>query len=132
MSDSFSTLVVDKTTGKVLAEPMVTLNVFAGPSLSGGFAYFGAIDGVVYQLDIEMGKVKPVFRTESSKKHRSDFFDTNGAQKEGLLSVYNDDITLLFDVYHKMGSIFSTVCLAQDMLYFGASDGIIYVLQKPY
>lgn len=131
MSDSFSTLVVDKTNGKVLAEPTVPLNVFAGPTLSGGFAYFGAVDGVLYQLDIERGKVKPIFRTASSKKHRSDFFETNGAPKEGLLSTYNNDITLLFDAYHKMGSIFSTVCIARDMLYFGASDGIIYALPKP-
>lgn len=131
MSDSFSILVVDKTNGKVLAEPRVPLNVFASPSLSGGFAYFGAIDGVLYQLDVEKGAVRPGFATESSKRNRSDFFDTNGLQKEGLLSAYKDDITLLFDAYHKMGSIFSTVCVAQGMLYFGASDGIIYALQKP-
>ncbi|MFD2555152.1 beta-alanine-activating enzyme beta-propeller domain-containing protein [Sphingobacterium tabacisoli] len=132
MSDSFSALLVDKTNGKVLAEPPVPLNVFAGPSISEDFAYFGAIDGVLYRFAIEEGTVKPVFQTESSKKYRSDFFDTNGAQKDVLLSDYNGDIHQLFDAYHKMGSIFSTVCIEQDMLYFGTSDGIIYALQKPY
>ncbi|WP_317164370.1 MULTISPECIES: PQQ-binding-like beta-propeller repeat protein [unclassified Sphingobacterium] len=130
MSDSFSALVVDKATGKVLAEPAVPLNVFASPSLSGDFAYFGAIDGVLYRLAMEGQQLKPVFQTEWSKRHRSDFFGANGAQKEGLLSDYNGDINRLFDAYHEMGSIFSTVCIEQDRLYFGASDGIIYALQK--
>jgi outer membrane protein assembly factor BamB len=129
-SDSFSALIVDKVSGKVLAEPPVPLNVFASPTLSNGSAYFGAIDGVLYQLDIEGKKIKPVFQTESSKQHRSEFFDVNGAQKEGLLEAYNEDINRLFNAYYKMGSIFSSVCIAQDRLYFGASDGIIYALQK--
>lgn len=128
MSDSFSALIVEKSIGKVLYEPTVPLNVFSSASLSGSSAYFGAIDGVLYHLSIEKGTVSPIFQTESSKIHRAEFFDTKGRVKQDLIAYYNNDVDQLFDAYHKMGSIFSTVWIDKDVLYFGSSDGAVYAL----
>lgn len=129
MSDSFSVLVMGKTYGNIEHSPWVPLNVFSSPSLSDSSAYFGAIDGVLYHLNIVTGIVTPIFQTDASKENRGKFFNAEGLLRDDLLSFYNDDFMQVFLGYYDMGSIFSTVWVGEKALYFGSTDGCIYALE---
>lgn len=128
MSDSYSILVSDKTYGNVLHAPYVPLNVFSSASIAHNQAYFGALDGVIYKLSFELGKVIPVFQTEQSKVNKSKFFDATGYLKKDLNEQYQYDIYKVFDSYNTMGSIFSTVWIEEGALFFASVDGSIYAL----
>ena len=128
MSDAHSILGFGKTYGFKLYESPVPLNVFSSASLNDSTAYFGCIDGVLYKLDIISGKVSMLFQTESSKAHHADFLTEDGKLREDIIEKYKDDATPLYTEFLKMGSIFSTVWIADGMLYFGSSDGYIYAI----
>lgn len=129
MSDSYSVLVLDPVYGGKIAEPAVPLNVFSSASISDSVAYFGALDGTLYQIDLLKGEVSPVFQLDLSKKNSAHFFDEEGKLKSDLQDRYGHDIHKLFRGYLEMGSIFSTVWIDDATLYFGAADGAIYALQ---
>lgn len=129
MSDSYSVLALDKVYGGKLYEPRIPLNTFSSASITDSAAYFGALDGVLYKLDLSKGTVSSVFQTASSKLNRSNFFDEKDKLRTGLDEKYAHDIHKLFTGYLQMGSIFSTVWIDGQSLYFGSVDGAVYALE---
>ena len=69
-----------------------------------------------------------IFQTELSKAHYTDFLTADDKLREDVLEKYKNDATPLYTEFLKMGSIFSTVWIADGMLYFGSSDGYIYAI----
>jgi outer membrane protein assembly factor BamB len=129
MSDSYSILVLNKMDGVKFVEPKVPLNTFSSASIAGNKAFFGTLDGVIYRLNINTGEVAPVFQTESSSKKKQLFFNDKGVLRTDLQQKYEDDITRLFADYLQMGSIFSTLWIDGNRLYFSSADGAIYALE---
>ncbi|WP_270087963.1 PQQ-like beta-propeller repeat protein [Sphingobacterium sp. SYP-B4668] len=129
MSDSYSVLVMDKDYGGMIYEPNVPINVFSSASISGKCAYFGALNGVVYKLDLATGGISSIFQTDAGKINSAQFFDRTGKLKSDLDRTYNYDVNLLFADYLKMGSIFSTIWIEGRTLYFGSADGAVYALE---
>ncbi|MGE8424287.1 MAG: hypothetical protein ACN6PI_15735, partial [Sphingobacterium siyangense] len=107
----------------------VPLNTFSSATIIGNEAFFGTLDGVIYRLDIKNGEVVPVFQTESSKKNRPLFINDENVLRADLQQKYEDDITRLFADYLQMGSIFSTIWIDENRLYFSSADGAIYALE---
>lgn len=129
MSDAHSILGFGKTYGFKLYETPVPLNVFSSASLNDSTAYFGCVDGAVYQLDIISGKISKLFQTELSKQHYHDFLDESDKLRADIIEKYKDDATPLYTEFLKMGSIFSTIWIDEGTLYFGSADGYIYALE---
>lgn len=129
MSDSYSILVLNKMDGVKLAEPKVPLNTFSSATIAGDAAFFGTLDGVIYRLNIKKGEVVPIFQTESSKKNRQLFINDENMLRADLQQKYEDDITRLFADYMQMGSIFSTIWIDENRLYFSSADGAVYALE---
>lgn len=73
MSDSFTTLVFNKEDGTLRHKPSVPLNVFSSPTIHNNQAYFGALNGVLYRLNLETGQQESIFQTDASKKYSADF-----------------------------------------------------------
>ncbi|ULT26341.1 hypothetical protein KUH03_05360 [Sphingobacterium sp. E70] len=78
------------------------------------------MDGVIYRFDLAKGITTPIFQTESSKRNRHLFVDEQGKLRGDLQEKYAHDINGLFTDYLQMGSIFSTIWIADNTLYFGA------------
>ncbi|WP_343321809.1 PQQ-binding-like beta-propeller repeat protein [Sphingobacterium multivorum] len=129
MSDSYSILVLNRMDGVKIVEPKVPLNTFSSASIVGNEAFFGTMDGVIYRLNIKNGEVVPLFQTESSKKKRQLFINDENVLRADLQQKYKDDITRLFADYLQMGSIFSTIWIDENRLYFSSADGAIYALE---
>ncbi|GAA0884702.1 hypothetical protein GCM10009120_33000 [Sphingobacterium siyangense subsp. cladoniae] len=129
MSDSYSILVLNRMDGVKIVEPKVPLNTFSSASIVGSEAFFGTLDGVIYRLDIKNGGVVPIFQTESSKKNRQLFINDENVLRADLQQKYVDDITRLFADYLQMGSIFSTIWIDENRLYFSSADGAVYALE---
>jgi outer membrane protein assembly factor BamB len=129
MSDSYSILVLNRMDGVKIVEPKVPLNTFSSATIVGNEAFFGTLDGVIYRLDIKNGGVVPIFQTESSKKNRQLFINDENVLRADLQQKYEDDITRLFADYLQMGSIFSTIWIDENRLYFSSADGAIYALE---
>ncbi|WP_411973444.1 PQQ-binding-like beta-propeller repeat protein [Sphingobacterium sp. Lzh-3] len=129
MSDSYSILVLNRIDGMKIAEPKVPLNTFSSATIAGDAAFFGTLDGVIYRLNIKKGEVVPIFQTESSKKNRQLFLNGENMLHADLQQKYKNDITRLFADYLQMGSVFSTLWIEDNRLYFGSADGAIYALE---
>ncbi|QBQ40944.1 hypothetical protein E2P86_07200 [Sphingobacterium psychroaquaticum] len=129
MSDSFTTLVFNKEDGTLRHKPSVPLNVFSSPTIHNNQAYFGALNGVLYRLNLETGQQESIFQTDASKKYSADFFDHDGTMRKDLDARYQHDINKLFAGYLKMGSIFSTVWVEASTLYFATADGAVYAIK---
>lgn len=129
MSDAHILLGLEAESGKNLLEAPVPLNVFSGASVQGDSAYVGSMDGQLYRVNLSTGKSSVIFQTEASRRHRPDFFEDNEKLRAGLEEKYKDDFTLLYADFLKMGSILSTVWIADGTLFFGSADGCIYALQ---
>ena len=129
MSDSYSVLALDKINGTKLVEPAVPLNTFSSAAIAGSNAFFGALDGIIYRFDVAKGITTPIFQTESSKRNRHLFVDEKGKLRADLQEKYAHDINKLFADYLQMGSIFSTIWIADSTLYFGAADGAVYAIE---
>lgn len=129
MSDSYSILTLDKVYGNLVRSSFVPINVFSSASISDSVAYFGAIDGILYQFNISTGVVEPIYQTQSSKVHRSEFFGSDGKLRSDLYELYHNDVNKVFNAYYKMGSIFSTVWIAKSSIYFASTDGCVYALE---
>lgn len=128
MSDAHSVLGLNAESGENLFEAPVPLNVFSGASVQGNFAYLGSMDGQLYRADLSSGQSSVIFQTEASRKYRRDFFEDNGKLRGNLEEKYKDDFTLMYADFLKMGSILSTVWIADGTLFFGSTDGYIYAL----
>ncbi|MDR2276111.1 MAG: PQQ-binding-like beta-propeller repeat protein [Sphingobacterium sp.] len=129
MSDSYSVLALDKLHGTKLVEPQVPLNTFSSATIVDSLAFFGALDGMVYLFDTVKGVTVPIFQTEASKRNRSLFVNEEGKLRSDLPEKYAHDINRQFTDYLQMGSIFSTIWIEKNTLYFGAADGAIYALE---
>lgn len=128
MSDAYILLALDAESGKSLFEAPVPLNVFSGASVQGNFAYVGSMDGRMYRVDLSIGESSVIFQTEASRKYRPDFFEDTGKLRADLEEKYKDDFTLMYVDFLKMGSILSTVWIADGTLFFGSADGYVYAL----
>lgn len=129
MSDSYSILALDRIHGTKLVEPQVPLNTFSSAAVAGSKAFFGTLDGIVYLFDSDKGETVPIFQTAASKKNRHLFITDEGKLRTDLPQKYAQDINSLFTDYLQMGSIFSTIWIEKNTLYFGASDGAIYAIE---
>lgn len=129
MSDSHSILLFDKTYGNKRFESQVPINVFSSAAINDSLAYFGALDGKMYRLNIKNGKTEAIFQTESSRKFGSDFFDVSGNLRKDLPERYENDFNRLYNDFLKMGSILSTAWIDNGVLFFGSADGAVYALE---
>lgn len=129
MSDSHSILVFDKTYGNKQFESPVPINVFSGAAINDSLAYFGAMDGKMYRLNLKNGKTDVIFQTEASRDYSAEFFDVAGNLRQDLPERYENDFHRLYNDFLKMGSILSTVWIDEGVLFFGSADGSLYALQ---
>lgn len=129
MSDAHSVLGLEAESGKNLFEAPVPLNVFSGASVQGNFAYVGSMDGQLYRVNLSSGESSVIFRTDASRKYRPEFFEGTGKLRGDLEEKYKDDFTRMYADFLKMGSILSTVWIADGTLFFGSADGYIYALR---
>lgn len=127
-SDAFLLLGLDAESGKNLFEAPVPLNVFSGASVQGNWAYTGSMDGRIYRVDLSSGVSSVIFQTEGSREYRSGFFDDTGKLRAGLEEEYKDDFARIYTDFLKMGSILSTVWIADGTLFFGSADSYVYAL----
>lgn len=128
MSDSHNILGFDKNNGAKVMDTPVPLNVFSSASINDSIAYFGCLNGMLYQCNLKSGRVSAIFQTASSRKNYGRFFDNSGKVDSGLPDKYNGDFNAVYNDFLQLGSILSTVWIDDGVLYFGSTDGWIYAI----
>lgn len=128
-SDAHNILAFNSLYGGKIYEAPVPLNVFSSATITDSSAYFGCMDGAIYKLNINSGKISRVFQNDLSLKNRSSFLDSSDRLKKEILEKYKNDATPLYTEFLKMGSILSTIWIDNGTLYFGSADGYIYAVE---
>lgn len=105
--------------------------VFTG-SAAGGLAYFGNFNGSLYAVNIKTGQLVWKFQTESSKKDALQFPNPDGTRKDNAAVPGFVDFQDMYIFWYKnfsLGATVSSPVVGQGEIYFGSTDGNLYVLQ---
>jgi len=134
-SDAFSFFSIDKQTGDINYSTSTQAYTFSSPAIDSEMAYIGSANGRLYGIDRANGDIKWTFQTEGSRSDTTGFFNDNGdvdIERARELSQGIEDMPTLTQLYTRIfeesGSVLSSPVIANQVVYFGSSDGNIYAL----
>ncbi|MEX0608835.1 MAG: PQQ-binding-like beta-propeller repeat protein [Balneolaceae bacterium] len=126
-SDSHLFYSTNKANGKINWEVPVEMRVYGSAIAHEDIIYFGSFDGKMYGINYKTGAVAWEFQTESSKENYHRMFREEGGFKEGFV-LYGENYLKSEKLIHALGSILSTPLIAENIIYFGSSDGKLYAI----
>jgi len=108
------------------------IGMFSSPALAGNFAYIGAINGRLYAIDVESGKLAWEFQTESSRKDPLKILKPDGSRDQSISfapTFYDfQDMYVIWYRNFSVGAILSSPVVDRGEIYFGSTDGFLYAL----
>jgi outer membrane protein assembly factor BamB len=104
--------------------------MFSSPAIAGNTAYIGINSGKLMAVDLNSQKVAWTFETEASKKNGPPLTKADGTPNyEAVFSdFFYDDMVIGTDKFMSVGTILSSPVVAENVIYFGSSDGNLYAL----
>ena len=106
--------------------------IFSSPAIANGLAYFGNLNGSLYAVDIQTGKVVSEFQTESSKTDFMHFLNPDRTRRNDSPIMGFHDFEDMYVYWFKnfsLGAIVSSPVIDNGALYFGSTDGKLYALR---
>lgn len=137
-SDSMKFRALDLKTGKPLFDIPYKAYSFSSPAIANGHAFFGTFDGIVYDVDLNSRSIHSRFRVAVSLQHRKLLTadgHLNGALIFGPLGPDGkpnntlDALIVGVDRLLQLGSILSSPCVADGIVYVSSTDGLVYALR---
>jgi len=105
--------------------------IFSSPAVAGQMAYFGSFNGKLHAVDLQTGKYKWEFQTESGKQDALGLIGADGKPNFPAIFVSNfwEDMVLAVNKLYTLGSILSSPVVENGVIYFGSTDGYLYALE---
>jgi outer membrane protein assembly factor BamB len=128
-SDTHHFYAMDARYGRVKWKKKLNLNVFGQCETGKELAYFGALNGKLYAVNLENGKTAWEFQTEESKQKWDEVFDKNNELSKAFFEKNNNNGIKIYEEIHKLGSIVSKPLLDNGILYFTSMNGKIYAIE---
>lgn len=123
---------LDAKTGRVRFTLDAKTGIYSSVALAGELAYFGALNGRMYAVDIKSGKVVWEFQTEASKNDPLKVLNPDGTRNRSFFTrVFGDfqDMYITWAKNFSVGAIVSSPVIDRGELYFGSTDGVLYALK---
>lgn len=130
-SDSGLFHVLDARTGAKQFTFDAKFPIFASPAVASGVIYVGTFGGRLHAYDLKTNEPLWTFETDASKQNAPAFTDKEGKLDFGKMmsANYSDEMVIGLGKLFTMGSIVSSPVVENDSVYFGSTDGYVYVLQ---
>ncbi len=105
--------------------------MFSSPAIAGNTVYIGSHAGKFMAIDVASQKIAWTFQTEAAEKNASTLVKADGTPNyEGVFSdFFYDDMVTGTDKFWSMGAILSSAAIADNVVYFGSTDGNLYALE---
>lgn len=129
-SDTHEFVCSNKLTGEVKWRIPLPMRVYGSAVTNGDIVYFGCFDGILRGADINTGEVLFEFSTKGSTDNYSNVYGPDKKFKSGF-ELYGRDYIEAERLIHTLGSILSTPVVADNVIYFGSSDGGVYAVEIP-
>ncbi len=132
-SDSFRFVALDASTGKEKFHMKVNGYLYASPAIAGNTAYFGDFTGKMYAVNLtSKGKQKDEYILKSRTVSASRVLagDTLNFQhaSSGKDVGYYAELKSAAETFYQLGSIVSSACVHDGVIYFGSADGNVYAI----
>jgi eukaryotic-like serine/threonine-protein kinase len=130
-SDSSLYHVVDAATGKSVLRQQDKAYMFSSPSIAGNVVIIGVLNGTLEARDLKTGELLWDFQTEASKKNEGWILTADRKFNGPLLysSNWREAPLVSNERQLSVGSIFSSPLIANGVVYFGSTDGVLYALE---
>ena len=129
-SDSSLFHIADAATGKSVLKQPTKAYVFSSPSVAGGVAYYGVLNGILQARDVKSGELLWEFRTDRSRENPAWALNADATFNMPLLypSVWREKPIIAAEQQFSVGSIFSSPLIVNGVVYVGSTDGFLYAL----
>jgi len=130
-SDSSLYHVLDAATGKPILHQQDKAYMFSSPAIAGDVVFIGVMNGTLQARDLKTGEVLWSFQTETSKQNKGWVLTAERSFNDPLLyhSNWREAPIVAADRQFAIGAIFSSPLIANNVVYFGSTDGYLYALE---
>lgn len=104
---------------------------FSSPVLAAGRLYFGTHAGKLYSVDAASGRIAWEFATDGARAHAAELTAADGGPDYAAAfhGDFYDDIVAGADRMLATGAVLSSPAVADGLVVFGSSDGLVYALE---
>jgi outer membrane protein assembly factor BamB len=130
--DSRKFLALDAKTGRLRFSLDAKTGLFSSPALAGDVAYVGNLNGRLYAVDTQAGKIIWEFQTESSRNDPLKILNPDGTRNQARLTPTFFDFQDMYINWYRnfsVGAIVSSPVVDRGEIYFGSTDGLLYALR---
>ena len=128
-SDDRVLVAVDARNGYERWRTNVKYNIFGGCSFSKGMVYVGTIWGKLYGIDKKTGAIRWAFETDGYTANSAKYFKGDGSFRDDIGSILKSPIQWIA-AEQRMGGIFSTPAVAENVIVFTSTEGIVYCISR--
>jgi outer membrane protein assembly factor BamB len=128
-SDDKLFLALDPRTGKEIWKLDAKFNIFGPAAVSGANVYFGSQMGKLFAVNRKTGAINAIYTTEGYRKNRLNYFKEDDTFRDDigkLISGFDSYLSMLY----KIGAIYSTPAISDDVVVFSTTEGTIYCVSK--
>ena len=104
------------------------MRVYAEAVLLRNQILFGCFNGKLYQIDPASGAIREVFQTDGSKYNYHRVYNDDGTFRDDF-KLYGDNLAASERQILALGSILSTPCIANGIIYMSDSNESFYALR---
>ena len=103
---------------------------FSSPAIARGMLYVGSHSGKLFAINLAQQKIAWEFQTEGARENGALYTKDDGTPKyeAAYAGDFYDDMIVGVRKLMSVGGIYSSPVLVDGVLYFGSTDGYIYVL----
>jgi len=104
--------------------------LFSSPALVGHMVYVGSHEGKLIAIDTASQKTAWTFQTDGSVKNGAPYTKPDGTPnyEAAFFDFFYNDMVVGVDKMMSVGAILSSPVVANDVIYFGSTDGNLYAL----
>ena len=130
-SDSALYHVVDAATGKSVLKKEGKAYMFSSPAVVNDVVLIGVLNGTLEARDVNTGEVLWEFQTDASKQNNGWVLTADRKFNQPLLfySNWREAPIVATERQFSVGSIFSSPLVANGVVYFGSTDGLLYAIE---
>jgi outer membrane protein assembly factor BamB len=129
-SDSALFHEVDAKTGAEIFSLKLAWPMFASPAIAGDWLYLPSEDGKLRAIALKTQQVQWEFQTDGSLQNLSAFSKPDGAPNYAATFTENffENMVIGVNRLYSVGMILSSPVVADNVIYFGSTDGNLYAL----
>jgi eukaryotic-like serine/threonine-protein kinase len=128
-ADERRLIAADPLTGTEFWNKPMEFLVFGNNAYTDSTLIIGTTIGKLHGISLKTGEEDWTYETDSYQKTKTKYFKPNDSYRDDIFSIIKSNEQFL-EVEEELGGIFSTPCIAGDLIVFSATNGKVYCLKR--